>query len=101
MSVAERAVRGAVPIRGGGQQVIGTGAVVGLGLVVTALHVVDVEPTGALRVADQLPVAAVVGLPLRRFGRPATWRAGPTTGPATCAGSTSAPSISRCSRSPI
>lgn len=60
-------LRSAVPIRGRAGHVIGTGAVVGTGLVLTALHVVDPEPRAALRVAD-LPTAAILSLPLRRFG---------------------------------
>lgn len=61
--------RGVLPLYGGQGDLIGTGAVIDAGLVLTALHVVDPERTRGLRVGPQgLPVSSTATLPLRRYG---------------------------------
>lgn len=49
-------------------EVIGAGTIVGPGLVLTALHVIDPEPIRALRVAGSHRVVATASLPLRHYG---------------------------------
>ena len=58
-----------VSIYGARGTLIGTGVVVHAGIVLTALHVVDPEPAGRLRVDRRVGVSTVASLPLRRFGR--------------------------------
>lgn len=60
--------RQVLPIHGADGATIGTGTVVGSGLVLTALHVVDPEPVPALRVGDSARVIAVASLPVRHYG---------------------------------
>lgn len=57
-----------LPIYDARATVIGTGTVVGTGCVLTALHVVDPEPTHLLRVGNRLSVAGIVSLPLCHYG---------------------------------
>lgn len=72
---APRAPHRAFPVRGPSGRIIGTGAAVGPGLLLTALHVVDPEPRAVLRVGADWPVRQVAALPLSRFGsqRTAAW----------------------------
>lgn len=60
-------LHGVVPIHGAYATVIGTGVVVGRGLIVTALHVVDPEPAHGVHV-DGLEVTAIASIPLRCYG---------------------------------